>query len=713
MESLFSSRWYRVASLHPRLRPNVRVSRHVYRGQVWYLLQDTSSGRHHRVDEGAFHFIGRMDGQRAVDEIWHSLLSSLGERAPTQDDSIEILCQLSDTGLLQCEITPDVAELFRRSLERGRKRRRASLNPLSFRVPLFDPEALLDRLGPLARFLFQPAVAVVWAVVVLAGLLSVLSSWNAVQSFAAVHMLTPRYLFLLWVCYPFVKALHELGHGLAVKAWGGEVREMGVSLLMLIPVPFVDASAASAFPEKHRRVIVGAAGIMVELFLAALAGFLWLHVTDGTVRDIAFVVMLIGGMSTVLFNGNPLLRFDGYYVLSDLLDVPNLGSRANAYIAFVAQRRLLGVKSATSPVSGPGEGPVLLGYAVLSYAYRWFVAGLIVLWAGHFSFWAGILVGAGVGVSMVLKPLHGLWRYLTQAPQIARTRTRSVAVACSVAVAVLVLLCAVPFPFATRAEGVVWLPEQARIRTETDGFVSEVLAKDGQAVKTGDAILVLSDPDLIAEQQRLNAVIAGLDVEYTREVSRNAARAKSIAEEEAAKHAELAQIDKRLQSLRVVSRTEGTLVMPHAQDLPGSFAAKGTILANVLRPEEISVKVAVPQKDAGLIRSDTRDVQVVLADLPGYKLHGRLTGEVPAATTQLPTAALGDRAGGPFVTDPADKDGLRTLEPVFLLDLRLDSKTLERVGGRAWLRFDHGARPLAFQWHRRLQQLFLKQFAQS
>jgi putative peptide zinc metalloprotease protein len=452
MESLFSARWYRVAGLHPRLRPHVRVSRHIYRGKVWYLLQDTSSGRHHRVDETAFHFIGRMDGQRVADEIWHSLLSSLGEKSPTQDDTIEILCQLSDTGLLQCEITPDVAELFRRSLERGKKRRVAMLNPLSFRVPLFDPEGLLDRLAPLARFLFRPAVAVVWAVVILASLLTVLSNWDAVRSFAAVHMLTPRYLFLLWLCYPLIKALHELGHGLAVKAWGGEVREMGVSLLMLIPVPFVDASAASAFPEKHRRVIVGGAGIMVELFLAALALFVWLHVADGTVRDIAFIIMLIGGMSTVLFNGNPLLRFDGYYMLSDLLDIPNLGSRSNAYIVYLAQRRLLGVQSAISPVTGPGEAPLLFGYAVLSFAYRWFVAGLIILWAGHFSLWAGILVGAGVAWTMVIKPLIGLWRFLTSAPQLSRTRTRSMTIVCGVAAAVVILLCVVPFPFSTRAK---------------------------------------------------------------------------------------------------------------------------------------------------------------------------------------------------------------------------------------------------------------------
>ena len=710
MDSLFSSRWYRVAGLHPRLRGHVRVSRHVYRGQVWYLLQDTSSGRHHRVDETAFHFIGRMDGQRSVDEIWHALLNSLGERAPTQDETIEILCQLSDGGLLQCEITPDVAELFRRSLARGQKRRISMLNPLAFRVTLFDPNALLERLAPLSRMLFQPLVAVAWALVVLAGLLSVLSNWDQARSFAAVHMLTPRYLLLLWLCYPVVKVLHELGHGLAVKAWGGEVREMGLSLLLLVPVPFVDASAASAFPEKRRRVVVGAAGIMVELFLAALAAYAWLHLQDGTVRDIAFVIMLIGGVSTVLFNGNPLLRFDGYYVLSDLLDVPNLGSRANAYLGYVAQRRLLGVKGASSPVTGVGEGPVLFGYAVLAYAYRWFIAGLIILWAGHFSFWTGLLAGAVIGVTMVLKPLTGLWRFLTNAPQIARTRTRSMSIAGAVAATLLVLLCLVPFPFVTSAQGVVWLPEQARIRAGTDGFVTEVLAKDGQDVKAGDPILVLSDPDLIVERQRLQATVMGLDVEFTREVARNTARAKSISEDAAAKRAELAHVEKRLESLRVVSQTDGTLVMPRAQDLPGSFVAKGTVLANVLRPEEISVKAAVPQEDAGLIRSDTRAVEVTLADLPESTLQGHLTTEVPGATSQLPTAALGDRAGGPFVTDPTDKEGLKTLEPVFLLDLKLTSKTLERVGGRAWLRFDHGARPLAFQWQRRMQQLFLKQF---
>lgn len=710
MDGLFSSRWYRVAGVHPRLRSHVRVSRHVYRGQVWYLLQDQSSGRNHRVDETAFHFIGRMDGRRSTDEIWHSLLNQLGEHTPNQDETIEILCQLSDNDLLQCEITPNVAELFRRRFEKDRKRRLTMLNPLAFKVPLFDPDALLTRMAPLARLLFNPSALAVWAVVVLLALLSAASNWQSIRAYAAVHTLTPGFLLLLWLCYPLIKAVHELGHGLAVKAWGGEVRETGISLLLLVPVPFVDASAASAFPEKHRRAIVGAAGIMVELFLAAIALFIWSSVEDGAVRQVAFVVMLVGGVSTVLFNGNPLLRFDGYYVLSDVLDMPNLGPRANAYIGYLAQRRLLKVDNAVSPVTARSEPSLLFGYAVLAYGYRWFVAGLIVFWCGSYSFWLGTAAGALVLFSMVVKPVARAIEFLRKAPQLARSRSRSYAVGGAAAAAVLMVLFVIPVPFSTLAQGVVWLPEKARVRAETGGFVVEVLAADGQKVRAGDALLTLSDPELAAREAGARARVMAVEIEYTRAMGTDTPKSHALKEELAAQRAELEEMRRRIRSLQVTAQVDGTLVMPRPQDLPGSYVSKGTVLAHVLRAEDISVKVVVQQADAGVIRSGIEEVEVHLTDQGGELVPGKLTGEVPAATAILPTAALGDRAGGPVATDPADKDGTRTLEPVFLFDVRLATKQVERVGSRVWVRFDHGARPIGVQWHRRLHQLLLKQF---
>ena len=710
MDSLFSSRWYRVAGVHPRLRSHVCVSRHVYRDQAWYLLQDQSSGRNHRVDESAFHFIGRMDGRRSTDEIWHSLLNQLGELAPTQDQAIEILCQLSDNDLLQCEITPNVAELFRRRGEKDRKRRLAMLNPLSFKVPLFDPDRLLTRMAPLARALFNPIVLVLWIVAMALAGLSAASNWGPITAYAGVHTLTPSFLLLLWLSYPFIKAVHELGHGLAVKAWGGEVRETGVSLLLLVPVPFVDASAASTFPEKHRRAVVGAAGIMVELFLAALALFIWSNVQDGLVRETAFVVMLVGSVSTLLFNGNPLLRFDGYYVLSDLLDMPNLAPRSNAYIGYLVQRYVLKVDNALSPVTARGEPSALFGYAVLSYAYRWFVAGLIVFWCGSYSFWLGMAAGAMVLFSMVVKPVARAIEFLRKSPQLARTRSRSYALGAGAAAAVLLLLFVIPVPFSTLAQGVVWLPEKARVRAQTAGFVVEVLAADGQQVRAGDALLILSDPELMAREAAARARVVAVDIEYTRAMGTDTPKSHALKEELAAQRAELAEVQRRIRSLQVSAEVDGTLVMPRTQDLPGSYVEQGAVLAHVLRVEDISIKVVVPQADAGIIRSGIEDVVVNLTDQGGELVQAKLTGGVPAATSILPAAALGDRAGGPVATDPGDKEGTRTLEPVFLFDVRLAAKQVERVGSRVWVRFDHGARPIGVQWHRRLYQLLLKQF---
>ena len=148
-----------------------------------------------------------------------------------------------------------------------------------------------------------------------------------------------------------VKSLHELGHAFATKVWGGEVHEVGLMLLVFIPVLYVDASASAAFRQKHRRIVVGAAGILVETTLAALAVIVWVYGSPGIGRAIAFNVILIGGVSTLLFNGNPLLRFDGYYIFSDLIEVPNLATRANAYLFYVIQKHLFKIDSVDSPVA--------------------------------------------------------------------------------------------------------------------------------------------------------------------------------------------------------------------------------------------------------------------------------------------------------------------------------------------------------------------------
>lgn len=709
-DSLFSPMWYRIAGLHPRLRPHVRVQRQKYRDQVWYRLVDGTTGRQHRINHAAYQFIGRCNGQRSVAQLWDTMLQQLVDDAPTQDDIIRLLAQLGERELIQCEITPDIEALFRRHAEHAHSRRRASVNPLAFRLPLFDPTRLLDRIErPLRPLLRAPALWL-WAACVLVATLAAASNWEALHAHARTYMSTPRYLLLAWLCFPLIKTLHELGHALSVRRWGGDVHEMGISLLMLTPAPYVDASAAMAFRHRYQRVIVSAAGIMVEVLLAAAALFVWLNVQPGLVRDIAFVILFIGSVSTLLVNGNPLLRFDGYHVLCDALDLPNLAPRSQAYWIYLTQRYVLRMEHAASPQPAAGERKWLVVYAPLSWAYRLFVAGLVLLWVGAKSWLLGWVAALLLVAAFLVKPAFAAVKVLLSSVPPGRARRRAHAAIAGLIGGMAILIFAVPLPLTTLAQGVVWLPEQAQVRAETEGFVRQILVPDGTRVEPGQVLLVLSDPTLGVAREKLQSRLSGLQTEHYSAMLSDPVRAQNVTEDIARTQAEIGRIEQRIAQLDVRSQVAGTLVIPHRDDLPGAFVRQGTTLGYVLGPAQLSVRAAVAEEDVDLVRHRTRKVEVRLAEAADETILAQLRRDTPTATNTLPSAALGDRAGGRYMTDPSDKDGLRTLQSVFLVDLQVPARTLERVGIRVWVRFDHGTETLASQWYRRASQLLLKHF---
>ena len=322
-ESLFSPNWFRVADLRPLLGGHVQVRRQPSRDALWYVFSDTSTGRQHRLNDVAYQFAGRCNGHHSTQQIWEALLEKMGDHAPSQEEIIQLIGHLSESCMLQVDKLSDVEALFERHESRASKQRRSGMNPLAFRLNLFNPDALLRRFDGMGQQIFRTWVLGVWGLIVGLALTGAFTHWSELRAHAATYLLTPRYLILMWLCFPVIKAVHELAHGLAVRRWGGEVTQMGITLLVLVPAPFVDASAASAFRHTYQRVMVSAAGIMVELLIAAFALFIWLNTEPGLLRDAAFVFAFIGSVSTVLFNGNPLLRFDGYYVLSDALNLPD------------------------------------------------------------------------------------------------------------------------------------------------------------------------------------------------------------------------------------------------------------------------------------------------------------------------------------------------------------------------------------------------------
>ena len=710
MSTTFSDHWYRVAHLHPRLRSHVKIDRHCYRGEIWHVLKDPISGRQHRLNQLGYRIVARLDGRLSVQQVWDCAVAEAGDAAPTQPETIALLAQLHDGELIQSEATPDVAELFDRADRRRDRARKERLNPLAMRVALFDPTRWLDALLPLAALFLRRWAVWAWLALMLTVLVLLAPQAAALKAYGALHLSTPRLLLTLWLAYPVIKALHEFAHALAVRHWGGEVREMGISLQMLMPVPYVDASSAAGFRERHRRVLVSLMGVLAETTLAALAALLWLAASDGVLREAAFATMLIGGVSTLLFNGNPLLRFDAYYALADAIESPGLAPRALAYWRYLMRRHLMGVASALPPAVAPRERRWLLGYGLASTIYRHVVAVVIVGWLVGVHWALGALAAAWFLFSVLARPAWKLLNYVRSAPELTGHRSRATAWASLAFALPLLLLFVMPVPDGTRAEGVVWVPEQAQVRSEGEGFIDSVAVHDGQDVAPGDLIVQLRDPALDVELERVQARLRGLDAAYQSALFQQPAQANAVGQEVERAQAEQARIEARIAALAVRCAVAGRVALPHAQDLPGSYLARGALVAYVLADQRASVRVVVSQADVARVQQRPGPIEVRLADAQATSFSAQLRAQTPAALRRLPSAALGDRAGGAVVTDPADPEGLRTLEPLFTFDLVVPQRAMERVGGRAWVRFDHGSRPLAQQWLLRLRQLFIGQF---
>ena len=714
MTALHSPRWHRVSGLTPRLAPQAHLRRQRVRGETWYVLANPASGRSVRLNTVAYALAGRFDGRRTVQQLWDRSLQR-GADSATQDEVIDLLAQLREAALVQFDRAADFDLLLPHLEQVARPRGRGNL--MAWRIPLANPARLLNRLRPLGRVLFSRAGLLVWMLAVAILLVLALQHAPALWAFGQLWMATPRFATLALLLYVPVKLLHELSHGLAVTRWGGQVREAGVTLMLLMPVPYVDASAASGFALRRHRVAVGAAGIMAELGLAATALPLWLWLDDGLARDAAFVTLVITSVSTLLFNANPLQRLDGYYIATDALALPNLGPRSRAWWLSALRRRLLRAGSPEKMPVARGETPWLVAYAPLAWLYGLLIAGLAVAWLGQLSLALGLLCGAVLVWQMLARPVFRLLGQLRRAAMAQTGSLRRWRVVMAGATAVLLLLLVVPWPQRVLVQGVVWPPDQAQVRSDEEGLVDTVPARDGQAVRDGDVVLRLVNPALASSLARQASRVAALEAGLFDALPQGGAPAGDKRAELAAAQTELDRLGERVASLTVRARAAGRLVLPGSTDLPGQYIKRGSLVGQVLTGAPPTVRVALPEAEASDLRAARGAVSVRLAASPHTVRAASLTRDGVGAGLQLPSAALSTRHGGGVQTDPRDAADLKPLQPVVLLDVRLDASTSvggepasERVGERAWVRFDTGSAPLPVQWARVLRQRVLHTF---
>ncbi|HVZ17617.1 MAG TPA: hypothetical protein VG897_10900, partial [Terriglobales bacterium] len=400
----FSESWYRIAGLRVHLRPDVIIRRQRYRGERWYVLQNPMSSRYFRLQPSAYEFVARLRPQKTVQEVWQECVDRFPDEAPGQEAVLRLLSELYYANLLHYEQAADSGQLFERHKQSQQRMLAARLLNLMFmRFPLLDPDEFLVRTMPVVGKMITWVGAFIWMLVVGFGVKVVVDNFSLLR-LQGQGVLAPGNLPLLYVSLVFLKAFHEFGHAYFCRKFGGEVHIMGVLLMIFTPVPYMDASSSWGLRSRRQRVLVGSAGMIVELFVAAIAAFIWSKTGQGTLHSVCYNLMFIASVSTLIFNLNPLLRFDGYYILSDLLEIPNLSQRAMGQLRHLWEHYIFGVKESESPAHSMSESAWLVFYGITSGIYRVVVfAGVLLLVADRFLI-IGILMAVICAISWVTVP---------------------------------------------------------------------------------------------------------------------------------------------------------------------------------------------------------------------------------------------------------------------------------------------------------------------
>src|SRR3954469_5802215 len=604
----FSESWYRVKSLRVRLRPSAQISRQHYRGERWYVVRDPAGNQFHRLSDPAYRFVGLLDGSRTVEEAWDLAGGQLADDAPTQPEVIQILSHLFSANLIDADITPDANVLLRRhKKQQQRKLQGRLMNVLFPRIPLWDPDRFLKTWMPVVRLGFSKIGALIWLLVVGFAISQLTPEWDEIKK-AASNSINPSNWLYLWAVFVLIKLIHELGHAFGCRRFGGECHELGIMFLVFIPTPYVDASSAWSFPNKWHRIFVGAAGMIVELFTAAVISLVW-HQMDPTTlwAQLMFNAMLVASVSTVVFNANPLLRYDGYYILSDWLEIPNLRQKSSEYALGLIKRHIFRVKQ-QQPPPPVGQRIWLFFYAIASSIYR-VIVGFAIMMLVYFQIPVlGVLMAVGGLVTWALVPVYKMTKYLALEPELHRKRTRAIAFSVAVAAAVIILVGLVRFPVNIDETGVIEPSKKAVMRAETSGFITRIgrhpdgrPLKDGDLVKKGQILWVAEDKALDAQVAQYQSQVDATLVQLRGARENDPLAMQTLSEKLAVWQKLLSEAEKRRNRLTVVAPLDGQLIAPDIHDMTGRHLREGQEAAVVADMNELEVVTLVEQRDSAQV----------------------------------------------------------------------------------------------------------------
>lgn len=709
----FYDQWHRIAELRVGLRPGVNVRLHHYRSDAWYVYYEAAHCGFFRARPDTHALIMEITPGRMLNDIWRSHAAKSPKTAPGQQDFFELISALYSANLIYVEGGVSETHILERALGKKKKPLPARISELLFlRIPMWDPEPFLRRnLAAIKIFYSWPAILLVAMTLVWAGVEFVLNRDRAFSQSSEILQLGN--LIPLYIAIFVTHFFHEMSHAALTKYYGGHVRTMGVMLLMLTPLPYADLTSVWNFRDKWHRAMVGAAGMYADLFACALATIFWAYSPPGALNEITLNLMFVTAVYTFVFNANPLMRFDGYYILSDLVEIPNLHTAAKAQFNALFSTRFLKEQEKPNDIVSTRRRVFMIGFFITSNIYRIMIMVGIVFFVADQYFGLGLLAAFALAYNAFIAPVAKALKPL-KSPHFLRKHRLKLTVSFALAAVVLAAVVFLPVPDNRRLDGIIEARERVRVFVPVNGQLVTTALRTGDQVAQGDVIAVLGNSELSLQRDGMSARLLGAQTRRAQAISSGALELAAIEQELATVVESLSFVKEQLQDLTIRAPIDGIWISNQLVGQTGNWISRGTEIGAVLNNDSYIFQGVLRQESAdGIGGMGPLDVSVKIEGRRGETHNVANLQILPYSRRELPSVALSPLAGGSNAISTEDPQAANAIERFFLITADLDqhSNGIVALHGRSgWLRMSLPHKPIAAQSWRAIQQFFQRRY---
>ncbi len=671
------------------VRGELDISRHVFRAGASYVIRDPVTFATHRFDPEDYQVLSALRTERTLGETFNHLVSAGALEHEDEQDFYAFILDLHQRSLLSLPIN-DADALYRRYERRQRAQRLSKILGVFFmRVPVGNPNALLTRTLPVFGWLFTKPALFAWLLLTLAAGFVALTRWDELAT-PMQTVIQGNNAFMLIAALIGLKIVHEFGHAYACRAFGGHVPEMGVYLVLFTPLAYVDATDSWTFTRTRRRAVVTLAGVYFESIIGACAVFVWAWTEASTLHTLAYQVILLSTVTTLLFNLNPLLRYDAYYLVSDLVGIPNLRARCQESVIALLKRLAYGLRRTPEgePIR-PHAGLAAFGLAQCGYRVL-IMTTLVTVLTMKFGSLGIVLAIVLIGLTLN-RLVTSLVRYLANSAELAGRRLRAIAATCTIATLAALAIAAVPLPWPIAARGVVSFETVETVRAPVQATLVALPVRLGQTTRTGDALALLESEWLETEVETLTAELQAERARASRAAARSPGEGALAAAAVREASARLDRVQEQAASLRIAAPADGRVL---------ELATRSTGIA--LNPgDPIAVFGAgVPEAVFHIREFEFESLGLSLGDEVICRAPAHPEREITGHVAHIGRVGARDierriATGAPQGLVPLNAATGRAADPYFEVRVRLDHTDAELAGTQLVARFPSHARTTA------------------